>query len=224
MALYKVRSGQNIYDIAFTLYGSVEGIFSLLVLNDWLTLDTKLEYGMELQYDEKLEIHNDITIWLRENNIRVKNGNHKLSAIDLENLIYSHFEEHHKDRLENLSSLSSDEQTMFWETFYRPKMVISQQGQLTSMGVALVPETHLIIDWGDYSEPQIIEGEDYQELEHCYKSTGKHQITLYGDFRFTSLDFSNLNGIYYPLSTIYANGFITSLESEDLNKLIIPLQ
>ena len=36
MLQYKVRSGQNIYDVALTLYGSVEGIFDLLVSNEWL--------------------------------------------------------------------------------------------------------------------------------------------------------------------------------------------
>ena len=42
MAQYKVRNGQNIYDVALTLYGSIEGIFDLLISNEWLNMETQL--------------------------------------------------------------------------------------------------------------------------------------------------------------------------------------
>lgn len=45
MAQYKVRSGQNIYDVALTLYGSVEGIFDLLASNSWLNMETSFLMG-----------------------------------------------------------------------------------------------------------------------------------------------------------------------------------
>lgn len=72
MLQYKVRSGQNIYDVALTLYGSVEGIFDLLVSNEWLNMDTKLSYGMTLNYHEEFAINKDIVIWIKDNNILVK--------------------------------------------------------------------------------------------------------------------------------------------------------
>ena len=50
MKQYTVRSGQNIYDVSLTLYGTVEGIFDLLISNKGLTMDTKLSYGMVLNY------------------------------------------------------------------------------------------------------------------------------------------------------------------------------
>ena len=33
MRTYTVRTGQNIFDVALTLYGSIEGVFDLLVSN-----------------------------------------------------------------------------------------------------------------------------------------------------------------------------------------------
>lgn len=222
MPSYKVKSGQNIYDIALSLYGSVEGIFYLLAANRWLNLDMELTRGMELEYSEDLVINNDIVIWLKENNVRVKNGNHQLEYLDVEPFVEHHFQDDHDSIYNNMQSLSPDEQTMYWETLTQPRMIIQQQGSLSTMIMQLLPDTHLIIDWGDYSDPQIIEGEEFQEVEHCYKGNGSHTIVFYGDFRFNKLDFTNLNGVYYPLNTIYVNEFITPIDNENINKLIIP--
>ena len=42
MGSYRVVTGQNIYDVALHLYGSVEGIVDLLVNNPALSLETVL--------------------------------------------------------------------------------------------------------------------------------------------------------------------------------------
>ena len=52
MATYKVKLGQNIWDVAMQLYGSVEGILDLLISNDWLDMTTDLEVGMDLEYHD----------------------------------------------------------------------------------------------------------------------------------------------------------------------------
>ena len=79
----------------------------------------------------------------------------------------------------------------------------------------------MIVDWGDYTAAQIIEDSEETELEHCYKSTGNHKITIYGDFDCYMLDLSKINGVYYPLGTINADAFDSELKNEDLNKLIV---
>ena len=79
----------------------------------------------------------------------------------------------------------------------------------------------MFIDWGDYSDIQIVDSDEEVEIEHCYKSTGSHKITIYGDFRCYLLDLSKVNGVYYPLSNIYVDNFISELNINDLNKLII---
>lgn len=223
MAQYKVRSGQNIYDVALSIYGSVEGVFDLLMSNQWLNMETKLSYGMVLDYHEEFVINKNIAIWLKDNGILVKNGEHVYNRIDIEQFVDEHFKNEHSELQEALSVMSPDEQNMFWETLYTPRMIIQQQGQLSSFRFKLIPDKHIFIDWGDYSGIQIAEEGGEKELEHCYKGTGKHIITLYGDFEFDFLDMTNINGVYYPLGTIYANEFVSSLNIEDLKKLIIPL-
>ena len=71
MNKYTVRSGQNIFDVSLTIYGTVEGIFDLLISNDWLNMETKLSYGMELNYHEEFVIDETITSWLKNNDILV---------------------------------------------------------------------------------------------------------------------------------------------------------
>ncbi len=87
MPQYKVRSGQNIYDVALTLHGSVEGIFDLLVSNDWLTMETKLSSGMELNYHDEFVVNKNISLWLKENDIVVKNGEHIYNYLDIEDFV-----------------------------------------------------------------------------------------------------------------------------------------
>ena len=50
MATYTVQYGQNLFDVALTLYGSIEGILDLLVNNKNLSINTELKYGDELEY------------------------------------------------------------------------------------------------------------------------------------------------------------------------------
>lgn len=221
MAQYIVRSGQNIYDVALTLHGSVEGIFDLLVSNEWLNMETPLKYGMILNYHKEFSINQDISIWLKNNDVIVKNGDHPYYFADIEMLVKNHITTFHPEILSSVSSLSSDEQSLFWENQYSPKIIIHQQGVLTNIGIRLKNDTHLIVDWGDYSIPQIFEGENYVDIEHCYKGSGIHIITLYGNFECHTLDFKKLNGIFYPLNTIHADEFLSDIEIKDLTTLII---
>lgn len=221
MNQYKVRSGQNIYDVSMTLYGSVEGIFDLLASNKWLSMETQLSYGMILNYHEEFAINKNVVIWLKDNGILVKNGEHIYNYLDIEKIIQQHFQTYHPELHSSLQLMSPDEQNMFWETLCTPRMIIQQQGQMSTIRLKLKPEKHLVVDWGDYVSPQIVESEEEQEIEYCYKGAGKHIITLYGDFEFALLDLNNLNGVYYPLGTIYADQFTSALNIEKLQKLII---
>lgn len=221
MLKYIVRSGQNIYDVALTLHGSVEGIFDLLASNEWLTMETELSSGMELNYHDEFVINKNISLWLKEKDIIVKNGEHIYYQFDIENFVKRHIQTYHVEQYESTNALSPDEQNMYWNVLCRPRMIINQQGQLSTIILKLKPNRHLIIDWGDYSAPQIVEGITEQEIEHCYKGLGVHIITLYGDFDFSYLNLKDVNGIYYPLDVIAADKFETELEIGDLNKLII---
>lgn len=221
MGEYRVRSGQNIYDVAMTLYGSVEGVFDLLTCNGWLTINTPLSYGMILKYHEEFVINKDIVLWFESNNIIVKNGDRTYNYLDIETLIDDHFKAYHPDFVTTLNKMSPDEQDLFWESVYKPKMIIYQSGQISELKFKLRPGTHLVIDWGDYSNPQIFEDSTELDIEHCYKGIGKHIITLYGDFEFELLDFTNINGIYYPLTIVYSDRLITPIKDKNNNHLIV---
>jgi hypothetical protein len=60
MAQYKVKKGQNIFDVAIDISGSIEGLFDLLAENDWLSMTTELTEGMQLEYSEGYVVNSDI--------------------------------------------------------------------------------------------------------------------------------------------------------------------
>lgn len=75
MKQYKIRYGQNIYDIAVQLFGSIEGIYDILAENEWVTLDTEFKDGEIINYDEDFIINPNIKEFFETNKITVKNGN-----------------------------------------------------------------------------------------------------------------------------------------------------
>lgn len=221
MQQYKVRSGQNIYDVALTLHGSVEGIFDLLASNGWLTMETTLSYGMALNYHEEFIVNKAVALWLKENRIIVRNGEHVYDKPDIEVFIKEYLQKEQNDKYIEVGKMSPDEQNMYWGRLCKPRMIIHHQGQLSTIYMQLKPNKHLFIDWGDYSEPKIVNDTVEQEIEHWYKGPGPHIITFYGDFDFSFLNLNEANGIHYALDIIIADLFESELNNENLNKLII---
>ena len=74
MAIHKVTSNQNIWDIALQLYGTIEGVFDLLITNPRLNLTTDLTPGMELEYHDYFVINKDIVDNFKSNNLVPGNG------------------------------------------------------------------------------------------------------------------------------------------------------
>lgn len=74
MQIYKVKNSQNIFDVAIAIYGSIEGVFDLLVNNPELSFDTILQGGEELYWDEDFVVYETIVNSLRNNNIVPING------------------------------------------------------------------------------------------------------------------------------------------------------
>ena len=52
MGVYTVKPNQNLFDVALHLYGSIEGLFDLLISNPELNMTSDLVYGQELIYHE----------------------------------------------------------------------------------------------------------------------------------------------------------------------------
>ena len=76
MGRYKVIAGQNIYDVALHLYGSIEGIVDLMMCNTDLSLDTTLKVGDELIYSDDFFINADVVAYNEMHGIVPSNGEH----------------------------------------------------------------------------------------------------------------------------------------------------
>lgn len=74
MATYIVKRHQNIFDVAIDICGSIEGIYDLLISNDWLSMDTDLQAGMEITYHEGYVINQSIVNEIQAQGYKPING------------------------------------------------------------------------------------------------------------------------------------------------------
>lgn len=74
MQIYKVTNNQNIFDVAIAIYGSIEGVFDLLVNNPDLSFDSQLKGGQELYWDEAFVVFDTIVDSLSSEKIVPANG------------------------------------------------------------------------------------------------------------------------------------------------------
>lgn len=79
--IYKVKNGQNLFDVALQLSGSIEGIYDLLVCNPDINADSVLENGQDITYHDDFIINQDIVKYFLENNIVIKNGNAEYNPV-----------------------------------------------------------------------------------------------------------------------------------------------
>lgn len=74
MGKYTVVAGQNLYDVALHLYGSVEGITDLMICNPTLSLDDTLVSGQALIFSDGYEIDADVVAWYKNQAITPAGG------------------------------------------------------------------------------------------------------------------------------------------------------
>jgi hypothetical protein len=78
MGKYTVTGGQNLFDIALHLYGSIEGIIDLMMSNTSLSLAGRLKAGDELEFTDGFVINPGIVAYYRMNGIVPSNGERKV--------------------------------------------------------------------------------------------------------------------------------------------------
>lgn len=105
MGKYIVKSGQNLFDVALSIYGSVEGVFDLLISNESqsLSFDTQLSPGQSLEYSDGYLIFKNVHDWLSDNNIKVANGDHIYEHISIKEHILDYISEYNKSVIMNAS-------------------------------------------------------------------------------------------------------------------------
>ena len=74
MGKYIVTHGQNLYDVALHIYGSIEGVIDLMMNNTSLSLDQTLKAGDELVYTDDYAINKDVAAYYKVNEIMPANG------------------------------------------------------------------------------------------------------------------------------------------------------
>lgn len=74
MATYIVKPNQNLFDVALHLYGSIEGIFDLMISNPELSMTSELSFGQELVYHEEFIINASIVNEFQKQNITPSSG------------------------------------------------------------------------------------------------------------------------------------------------------
>lgn len=74
MGSYSVTMGQNIYDVALHLYGSVEGVLDLMMCNPQLSLDEPLQAGLRLTFSDDYMLDEDVVAYFRNSGITPAGG------------------------------------------------------------------------------------------------------------------------------------------------------
>lgn len=74
MGKYIVCEGQNLFDVALHIHGSIEGIVDLLICNSTLSLQGELKSGDELTYTDDFVIDTDAVAYYRMYGIKPANG------------------------------------------------------------------------------------------------------------------------------------------------------
>lgn len=69
MAEYTVQTGQNLFDVALSLYGSIEGLLDLMVSNPSLSIDSEIKSGDRLQYTPYYYEDQTVLQYYKSNNI-----------------------------------------------------------------------------------------------------------------------------------------------------------
>lgn len=99
MGTYKVTAGQNIYDVAMHLYGSIEGLADLFINNPALSLADDLKNGDRLVFTDGFTVDSNVMAYNRMHGLVPANGERNvypkeaagghLMEIELENRLTS---------------------------------------------------------------------------------------------------------------------------------------
>lgn len=175
MGKYTITAGQNLYDVALHIYGSIEGITDLLVNNPTLAMASKLHTGQELTYTDDYLIDADVAAYYRQRGISPANGERNV-----------YFKESQYPRIAEL--WLSAEATSASVSFSGSGVMEIDWGDNTLLQrIELRNETTVYSHFFDNT------------------ISGERLIRLYGDFRLRQADFTALNpSTVYFLNPVFA--------------------
>lgn len=188
MATYTVKVGQNIFDVALSLYGSIEGVLDLFACNPYLSFDSDIKDGDTLQYTESY--YEDSTVL----------DYFKINAIVPANQIGN----------------------IYFKSQPQLRMIIFIDHKLSEFHFKISGIGTINIDWGDNTSIESFDlSSTQQRISHIKNDElfDDRKISLYGDFKIYSLDFSNVPPLkLYITSPLYAES-ITILGANKLDNI-----
>lgn len=175
MGKYIITAGQNLYDVALHIYGSIEGITDLLVNNPTLSMASKQYTGQELIYTDDYLIDADVAAYYRQRGISPANGERNV-----------YFKESKYPRIAEFRLSAAVKST---------GATLSGTGTMEIDWGDNTPLQHIELK----NEPTAVSHFFDNTI------SGRRIIRLYGDFRLRQADFTALNpSTVYFLNPVFA--------------------
>lgn len=192
MAKYIVKKGQNIWDVAVYLYGSVEGLLDLLITNDWLDMTTELKYGMELEYHENYIVNKDIKTGIDENGYLPANAERHVYYKPI------------NSPLAMIIAVANNEEfnISFDVAATNGTMIVDWGDNAPLQEIQLTPAIKHIEHWFD-------------------NKASKRRVRVYGEFSLTHFNASDVRGIIYPVRNITVDEFVCQKNIYPLDGLLL---
>lgn len=150
-SIYKVQKGQNIFDVAIQVYGSIEGLFDLLMTND-ISINDTLEEGQRLSFHEEFVRNGNMLRELAKDSIIVRHGNG--------NAIPYH-------------TIKNTQYVLKINAVYAP-------GRSMFYGFNVSGSAIFYVDWGDgQQDTASVDGQSIF-IGHEYKKPGVYSVKVYG--------------------------------------------
>lgn len=191
MQVYNVTKGQNLFDVALSCHGSIEGVFDLLINNDELSFESKLKEGDELYWDEDFVINSTIVDTLSGDlNIVPANGER--------HVYYKHITE----PLACIITVSEEDPSIMLKMAGDGVITVDWGDNTELEAITLQPTMKTYQHFFD------------NEVE-------QRTVRLYGSFNLKTWDLSSINGLFLPVKPIVVDEVTASKNKLSMQGLFL---
>ena len=191
MAKYKVKREQNLYDVALHLYGTIEGLFDLLISNPSLNMQAPLVADMELEYHDDFVINPSIVNQFTERGIVPVNGERNVYYKDVK-----------ADELRAIIKVPSNADSASFSVSGAGVIVIDW-GDNTPLESIQLTDTPIVLE------------------HYFNDSTDSRRVKIYGDFAIQRLDTTALDGEVYLTKPLIVGEYTSRANSKSLDSLFL---
>lgn len=192
MATYTVKPNQNIFDVAIMLHGSVEGLFDLLISNEWLNMTTELKAGMNLEYHEFYKTNEGIVSEIADQGYLAANGErhvyHKSTELPLVFVF---------------AIADNDTERMWFSVSAESGSMLVDWGDNSDLEEITLSTTAT-------------------RVEHWFNDkVEKRRVKVYGNFELNTFDAEGIPGTIYTMRTVTVDEFSNRKNKYPLDGLLL---